>query len=82
MSIAWEYLTPLQQSQLQATRPDLHFGVLRCQRFHDGHQCTGQVVRGECLSCGSEHDKHGNYSGHPDAVGIKQLYQHGGFHWG
>ena len=53
--VAYDYLEPLQQAQLQATRPDLHLGVQQCQRCHNG-----QVISGECLMCSAEHDENGD----------------------
>lgn len=54
MSIAINHLTDIQKHQLRHCRPDV-FGFPVCQR------CGGQVLAGECLQCGAEHDKQGNW---------------------
>ena len=63
MSIALDHLSDIEKAQLRHTRPDLfHYPV--CGR------CSGQVIAGECIQCGAEHDKQGNYLEPKVAVGI------------
>jgi len=54
MSIAYDYLTDLQKAQLKTLRPDI-FGYPACKRCG-----FVQVIAGECLQCGCEHDREGN----------------------
>ena len=75
MKVAWDYLEPLQQAQLQATRPELHLGVQQCQRC-----LNGQVISGECLQCGCEHDENGQLLGEVFPEDIKRLYGNPGQH--
>ena len=73
--VAFDFLSPLQQAQLQATRPDLHLGVQQCQRCHNG-----QVISGQCIQCGAEVGEDGQLLSPVSAEEIKRLYGNAGQH--
>ena len=52
--IAWSYLSPIQQSQLLYTRPDIFHGLQHCPRC-----LNGQILNGVCLQCSCEVDEDG-----------------------
>ena len=72
MSIAWDYLTPLQQAQLQQTRPDVFRSPDNCK--HCGALLVNDYGEVMCLSCGREHDDNGDLLEHPDPYVIRGTY--------
>lgn len=69
MNIALDYLEPIKRAQLA------HFGYKVCKRC--GY---GQIVGGQCLQCGAEHDENGQLIKTREAVPINS--DRGGHHIG